>query len=188
VTVTGPTLAGKTEALLRLADALGGIEGLEISLVLAGTRPEELAVWAEHGLAPVGSALLGASPEAQAQVVEQAVEQAKRQAARGTHAVLIVDSLEQLQLTAARRRSGPPAPSREAGRSPSSRPRRSRRRRAPDHRARPALTGLRRFPGGSTSLRAAPARPICWWARRARAASPRRRSEELVYGAGVPPN
>jgi len=106
VTVVGPPLSGKTEALVGLADALRAIEGLEISLVLAGSRPEELALWAEHGLTPVGTASLGASAEVQAQVIEQAVDQAKRQAARGAHAVLIVDSVEQLQLHAARRALG----------------------------------------------------------------------------------
>ncbi len=106
VTVVGPPLSGKTEALVRLADALRAIEGLELSLVLAGTRPEEVAVWAEHGLTPIGAAGLGASPEAQSQVIEQAVEQAKRQAARGAHAVLIVDSVEQLPLPASRRALG----------------------------------------------------------------------------------
>jgi len=106
VTIVGPTMAGKTETLVRIADALRGVEDVDLSLVLAGTRPEEGTVWSEHGLTPVGVAALGASAEAQAQVVEQAVEQAKRQAARGTHAVLIIDSLEQLQLAAARRALG----------------------------------------------------------------------------------
>lgn len=106
VTVVGPPFAGKTETLVRLADALQAVEGLEVTLVLAGTRPEEGALWVEHGLTPVASAPLGASPEVQAQVVEQAVEQAKRQAARGTNAVLLIDSVEQLQLTSARRALG----------------------------------------------------------------------------------
>ena len=42
VVIAGPARAGKTEALRRLAEALGALEGLEVSLVLAGVRPEEL--------------------------------------------------------------------------------------------------------------------------------------------------
>jgi len=103
VVVTGPSQSGKTEALARLAGALAGLEGVELSLVLAGARPEELTGWSQSGLEPAGSALLGASSEAQAQAVEQALEPAKRIAARGGDAVLLVDSLEQLSPPAARR-------------------------------------------------------------------------------------
>ena len=45
VAITGGALAGKTETLRRLAAALAGVEGLELSLVLAGVRPEEAAEW-----------------------------------------------------------------------------------------------------------------------------------------------
>ena len=103
VTVAGPSQSGKTEALIRLAGALHAVEGLEVSVVLAGNRPEEAPLWAEAGLEPAGAAPLGASPEAQAQAVEQALEPAKRIAARGGNAVLVVDSLEQVAPLAARR-------------------------------------------------------------------------------------
>ena len=45
VVITGGALAGKTETLRRLAVALAGVEGLELSLVLTGVRPEEAADW-----------------------------------------------------------------------------------------------------------------------------------------------
>ena len=102
-TVVGPPQSGRTEALLRLAGALARVEGLEVSVVLAGTRPEEVAIWSDDGLAPVGAALLGASAELQTQAVEAAIEQAKRIAARGGDAVVVVDSLEQLPPAIARR-------------------------------------------------------------------------------------
>src|SRR3954464_3187884 len=41
-TLVGPARSGKTEALRRLAAALHGQEGLEVSVVLAGARPEEV--------------------------------------------------------------------------------------------------------------------------------------------------
>ena len=42
---------------MRLAAALGALEGVELSVVLAGTRPEEVALWAEAGHAPAASSL-----------------------------------------------------------------------------------------------------------------------------------
>ncbi len=103
VTVVGPTQAGKTEALLRLAGALDAVEGVELSVALAGARPEELPLWAEAGITPAAAAPLGQSPEAQLQAIEPALDQAKRIAARGGHAVLVVDSLDQVAPAAARR-------------------------------------------------------------------------------------
>src|SRR3954466_6588944 len=101
VVIVGPPRAGKTEALRRLGQALAGAEGLEVSPVLTGVRPEEVADWAE--LAPTAALTFPASPAAQAQAVEQAVEQGRRVAARGGDAVVLVDTLEYLPPAAARR-------------------------------------------------------------------------------------
>jgi len=103
VTVVGPPQSGKTETLLRLAAALVASEGIEVSLALAGARPEELGLWKEAGLEPVASAPLGASPEAQGAAVESAIEQAKRIATRGGDAVVVLDGLEGLAPATARR-------------------------------------------------------------------------------------
>ena len=70
-------------------------------MVLAGVRPEEVAEWREFEL--VAALSFAASTDAQAQAVEQAVEQGRRVAARGSHAVVLIDSLEQLPPQAARR-------------------------------------------------------------------------------------
>jgi transcription termination factor Rho len=102
VVVCGRALAGKSDLLRRIAGALAGREGLELSVVLAGVRPEELGEWGE-GIAPAASVTLGASPDAQAQAVEQVIEQARRVAARGGDAVVIIDSLEHVGPAAARR-------------------------------------------------------------------------------------
>lgn len=104
VAITGPARAGKTEALRRVAGALAAQGEIELIVVLAGTRPEEISEWSTNGLpAPSAVAPLGSSPEVQSQAVEQAVEQGRRVAARGGDAVLIIDSLEQLPVAAARR-------------------------------------------------------------------------------------
>src|SRR5215218_8950070 len=58
VVLAGPARAGKSEALRRLAEALGAIEGIELTLVLAGVRPEELG--------ETGGVSFGASADAQA--------------------------------------------------------------------------------------------------------------------------
>ena len=100
VVLAGPARAGKSEALRRLAGALAAIEGVEVSLVLAGVRPEEIAEWP---LQPVSALSFGASSDAQTQAVEQAVEQGRRVAARGGDAVVLIDTLEQLSPQAARR-------------------------------------------------------------------------------------
>jgi len=95
VVLAGPARAGKSEALRRLHEALAGIEGLEVSLVLAGVRPEELG--------ETGGVSFAASSDAQAQAVESAVEQGRRVAARGGDAVVLIDTLEYLSPAAARR-------------------------------------------------------------------------------------
>jgi transcription termination factor Rho len=103
VTIAGPARAGKTEALRRLAGALGAREGVTVSVALAGARPEEVAEW-NGGPVPVAAAAgLGESADAQGQAVEHAVEQARRIAARGGDAVVLVDTLEGVAPSTARR-------------------------------------------------------------------------------------
>jgi transcription termination factor Rho len=101
VLIAGGPRAGKTELARELAEALAGREGLELLVVLAGVRPEETGEWTEP--APVATATFAASPDAQAQAVDQAIEQGRRVAARGGDAVVVVDSLEYLPPHLARR-------------------------------------------------------------------------------------
>ncbi len=103
VTITGPARAGKTEALRRLAAALAGQEELQVSLVLAGVRPEEITEWRAGEPAPVQALSFAASADAQSQAVDQAVDQARRIAARGADAVVLIDTLDGLHLPAARK-------------------------------------------------------------------------------------
>ena len=96
VTLVGQPRSGKSEALRKLAVALKGQESVgQLSVVLAGVRPEEIALWKEAGLEPDTALTLAASPDAQAQAVERTVETARRVAARGGHAVVVIDTLEQ---------------------------------------------------------------------------------------------
>ena len=102
VVVTGGPFAGKSHLLRGIATALAGRDGLELTVVLAGARPEEAGEWSE-AIAPAASAPLGASADQQAQCVEQAVELGRRVAARGGDAVVIIDSLDQVAPAVARR-------------------------------------------------------------------------------------
>jgi transcription termination factor Rho len=101
--IVGSSRTGKTEALKHVTRALAGAEGVEVSLVLAGVRPEEISEWRAGPVEPQATLDFGASAEAQAQAVERAIDAAKRVATRGGDAVVIVDTLEHLHPPAARR-------------------------------------------------------------------------------------
>ena len=103
VLIVGGARAGKSEALRRLAAALAGVDGIELTTVLAGARPEEIAEWQAGPTPPVASSTFAAPADAQAQAVERAVETAKRVAARGGDAVVLIDALDGLHLPAARK-------------------------------------------------------------------------------------
>jgi transcription termination factor Rho len=103
VSIVGPARAGKTEALRRLAATLSGQDGVQVTLVLAGVRPEEITEWQEGPAPPVAALSFAASADAQTQTVERAIEQARRLAARGSHAVVLIDTLGGMQPSAARK-------------------------------------------------------------------------------------
>jgi transcription termination factor Rho len=102
-TIIGDARAGKSEALRRLAGALQGTEGVELTVVLAGVRPEEAGEWKAAGIEPTSVQTIAASPDAQAQAVERAVETAKRMTARGGHAVVLIDTLTYVDERVARK-------------------------------------------------------------------------------------
>jgi transcription termination factor Rho len=111
--IVGPPRAGKTETLRRLlravtgsADAGGGSEALDVSVVLAGARPEEIAEWQEgrEGLpSPVAALSFAASADSQGQAVERVMDAAKRIAARGGHALVLIDGLDGMPPPTARK-------------------------------------------------------------------------------------
>ncbi len=103
VVIHGAAHSGKTEALRLLAGALKGIDGIDLQLVLAGARPEELTSWKDTGVEPAATAPLGGSLESQVHAIERAVDQARRLAQRGTDAVVLIDSIGELAPHVARR-------------------------------------------------------------------------------------
>ena len=101
--IVGARHAGKTETLRRLLDALSGRDDLEVSVVLVGARPEEIAQWQEGPVAPVAALTFATSADTQSQAVERAIDAARRVAARGADALVLIDSLDGLQPNAARK-------------------------------------------------------------------------------------
>src|SRR3954454_11615978 len=99
----GPAPAGKAGAVRRIAAALAEQGGVELTVVLAGVRPEEVPEWQAGPAAPTAAVSFAASADAQGQAVEQAGEQGRRVAARGADAVVVVDSLEHVPPAVARR-------------------------------------------------------------------------------------
>ena len=106
VTIAGGPQAGKTFALRQLAAALSREEEFQLWVVLAGIRPEEVFEWREGPAEPAAAVALGASADAQGQVVEGVIDQARRMAARGAHAVVLLDTLDGLPPHAAAKALG----------------------------------------------------------------------------------
>jgi transcription termination factor Rho len=103
VTIAGGPRAGKTEALRRIAGALAGQSDIQLSIALAGVRPEEIADWRDGAVEPLAAVSFAASSDAQDSAVELVIDQARRIAARGGHAVVLVDSLDGMHPHAARK-------------------------------------------------------------------------------------
>jgi transcription termination factor Rho len=101
--IVGARHAGKTTTLRRLLEAVGGQADLEVSLVLCGARPEEVADWQDGPAVPVAALDFAASADSQAQALERAIDTAKRIASRGGDALVAVDCLDGLAPNVARR-------------------------------------------------------------------------------------
>jgi transcription termination factor Rho len=103
VTITGERGTGKTEALRRIVFSLLGQQDLHLLLVLVGVRPEEISDWEAGPLKPAAAVNFAASADAQSQALEPVIDQARRWAARGSHAVVLIDTLDGLHPAAARK-------------------------------------------------------------------------------------
>jgi transcription termination factor Rho len=92
--IVGGRFAGKTEVLRRLAETLARQDDIAVSAVLVGVRPEEITQWQEGPVAPAAALAFAASADAQGQALERVLETAKRTAARGGHALVLIDCLD----------------------------------------------------------------------------------------------
>jgi transcription termination factor Rho len=114
VAVGGPPGAGASRLLHELALALSKDDEIEVQVVLAGVRPEEVGEWRATGLDVAGGSF-ERSADAQTQAAELAIERAKRRVERGGHAAVIVDSLSALPGSAQRRLFGAARATAEGG-------------------------------------------------------------------------
>src|SRR5947209_5692157 len=100
--IVGAPRSGKTETMRGLLQACSAREDLQVTLVLAGARPEEIAFWQEGPLAPAAALSFAASADSQGAAVERALDAAKRAAVRGADALVLYDGLYGLHLAASR--------------------------------------------------------------------------------------
>ncbi|MGH2740993.1 MAG: Rho termination factor N-terminal domain-containing protein, partial [Thermoleophilaceae bacterium] len=115
VAVGGPPGAGATTLLLEVARTLAEqYPDINLQVVLAGVRPEEVGAWRDGGQPVVGGSF-ERSPEAQAQAAELAVERAKRLVERGGHAAVVIDALDALPPSVRRRLFGAARATEEGG-------------------------------------------------------------------------
>lgn len=103
VTIAGAPRAGKTLTLRRIAGVLTSEAELQTLLVLTGVRPEEVQEWDEGPTAPERAISFAASADLQDQAVTSVIEQARRIAARGADVAVLIDTLDGLHPSAARR-------------------------------------------------------------------------------------
>src|SRR3954471_24977273 len=116
VALGGPPGAGATTLLREVAAALAESHPeIELTVALAGVRPEEVTEWRRSVKVPVSGGSFDRSTESQAQAAELAAERGKRIVERGGHAALIVDSLEGLPTAAQRRVFGAARTTEEGG-------------------------------------------------------------------------
>jgi transcription termination factor Rho len=113
VAIGGPPGAGATRLLREVTDTFEG--DLDVLVVLAGVRPEEVTEWKRvEGLTIAGGGFDRPADDL-AQIAEMAVERAKRIAERGGDAVVVIDGLDALAPAAARRVFGAARKTEEAG-------------------------------------------------------------------------
>lgn len=103
VAIAGPPGAGATRLLGAIAETISKDAGIAVSVVLVGSRPEELTAWRGAAAGAVSGGSFDQPHDAQVQAAELAVERGKRVVERGGDAVLVIDSLAAMPSGAARR-------------------------------------------------------------------------------------
>ena len=94
VVLSGAPASGKTEALQKIAHVVAGTPGIDVAIVLAGSRPEELTAWSSNSIKPVVASDLGSRPSSADGEVKKQIDSAKRAAASGSDVFVLIDSLD----------------------------------------------------------------------------------------------
>ena len=116
VAVGGPPGSGITTLLRRIVLGLKAAhEELDVVVVLAGVRPEEVTEWKRDSAVTIAGGGFDRPVDEQAQAAESAIERGKRAVEAGRHAVVVIDSLDALPPAVARRVFGAARATEEAG-------------------------------------------------------------------------
>lgn len=116
VAVGGPPGSGITTTLRRIVESLAGVgDDLEVILVLAGARPEEVTDWKRDAKVAIAGGAFDRPVDEQAQAAEMAVERGKRAVEQGRDAAIVIDSLDALPPSVARRVFGAARATEEGG-------------------------------------------------------------------------
>ncbi|MEA2428536.1 MAG: transcription termination factor Rho, partial [Thermoleophilaceae bacterium] len=116
VAVGGPPGSGITTLLRRIVSTLSDVgDDLDVVVVLAGARPEEVTEWRRETKAPVAGGAFDRPVDEQAQAAEMAIERGKRAVEQGRHAAIVIDSLDALPPSVARRLFGAARSTEEGG-------------------------------------------------------------------------
>jgi transcription termination factor Rho len=104
VAVGGPPGSGITTLLRRIALTLASSHPeVELTVLLAGVRPEEVTEWRRDSDVAVVGGGFDRPVDEQAQIAETVIERAKRKAESGGHAAVVLDSLDAFPPPVARR-------------------------------------------------------------------------------------
>src|SRR3954453_6342275 len=116
VAVGGPPGSGITTVLRRIVESLSGVgDDLDVTLVLAGARPEEVTEWNRDAKVAVAGGAFDRPVDEQAQAAEMAIERGKRAVEQGRDAAVVSDSLAALPPSVARRVFGAARATEEGG-------------------------------------------------------------------------
>jgi transcription termination factor Rho len=116
VAVGGPPGAGVTTLLRRAVLTMRAEHPeVDVTVVLAGVRPEEVTEWKRDSEVRVAGGGFDRSVDEQAQAADMAIERAKRAVERGGHAAIVVDTLDALPPAVARRLFGAARNTEEGG-------------------------------------------------------------------------
>lgn len=116
VAVGGAAGSGATTVLREIVATLRERHPeVELTVVLAGVRPEEVTEWRRATEVPVAGGGFDRPADEQAQIAEAAAERAKRVVERGGDAALVIDSLDALPPGSARTLFGAARNTEEAG-------------------------------------------------------------------------